>query len=195
KHSFGCRNHRPGELIAGLRVAPNRSIGEIRFLLDCFFNFVRLRSVGELQVYAIISRPCISTSAFRFESGVLGGILSGDVVVFRQTPQKLLGFHSHHEVRAALQVKAEVNVVLQRLLDSRPGEVSPMWTVPRADDQIKSDDCYCGDDDYARKKVLFLHCRNLMFASYVPLRWLTIDVGYRGTGNFEDRFVCTADQK
>jgi hypothetical protein len=51
--------------------------------------------------------------------------------------------------------------------------------VSRADDQVKSEDCYYRDDDYARDKILFLHYRNLVYCALCTFRWLTIKVSYR----------------
>jgi hypothetical protein len=71
----------------------------------------------------IIPGAGISPSALYLEPGVLRCVLRGGKILFRQAPQEFFSFYSHHEVRATLQIKTEMNVRRERALHTRPREV------------------------------------------------------------------------
>lgn|SRR5574338_1500816 len=67
-----------------------------------------------------------------------------------------------------------MDVRLEIGLNSRPREILRRRSMAWTNYQIKATDGNDSDDDYAREKVLFLHCRNLAFrflcAPSAPLR-------------------------
>src|SRR5215204_802299 len=63
----------------------------------------------------------------------------------------------------------------------------------RAYNYVEPDQCHNCDYDCSLQEVLFLHYLNLKLVDL--FLFFFVDSGNRGAGYFNDRFVCTSDEK
>jgi hypothetical protein len=69
-----------------------------------------------------------------------------------------LDLHAHHEVRSALKVEAEVNVLSQIVLYALPGKIGSRRHSPRPEDEIDTAKKNDNDDRRPDPQTSVFHC-------------------------------------
>ena len=80
--------------------------------------------------------------------GVLRRGLRGKRILIGKSLEKFLGLYAHHQMRSALEIETEMNVISEVCFDARPLEVVEMRPpAVRSDHNIKTYNRNDADDD------------------------------------------------
>ena len=100
-----------------------------------------------MQRDTIITARSFGPRVLHIKAGILRGILRGGGAVFREALQIILDLDAHHQMRSAFQIQPKRNVLRERRLDPRPGEVFEVRPpAMRANHDVNADNRDDADD-------------------------------------------------